>query len=221
MFQKKTIEDHVYEEILKKIVELTYAPGEKLSETKLVAELGVSRTPIKNAFARLETEGFVEIRPQRGTFVSQISQERMLGICEIREMLEVKAVRTAVKRVTQAQLDELESLFKKLETMEEGSEEKKLLIYQTDGLLHNFIYEASGNPVIAEIINRYKPDIQRIQRSNYTWDGRKTKTLVEMRKIFTALKERDESKAAAAMAEHIQNIKLTCELKIKNEEDLR
>ena len=59
MFQKKTIEDYVYEEILKRIVELTYAPGEKLSETKLVTELGVSRTPIKNAFARLETEGFV------------------------------------------------------------------------------------------------------------------------------------------------------------------
>ena len=166
MFQKKTIEDYVYEEILKRIVELTYAPGEKLSETKLVTELGVSRTPIKNAFARLETEGFVEIKPQRGTFVSQISEERMLGICEIREMLEVMAVKAAVKRVTQAQLDELEELFKKLEMLEEGSEEKKLLIYQTDGLLHNYIYEASGNPVIAEIINRYTPDIQRIQRSN-------------------------------------------------------
>ena len=140
----------------------------------------------------------------------------MLGICEIREMLEVMAVKAAVKRVTQAQLDELEDLFKKLEMLEEGSEEKKLLIYQTDGLLHNYIYEASGNPVIAEIINRYKPDIQRIQRSNYTWDGRKTKTLVEMHKIFNALKERDEAKAAAAMAEHIQNIKLTCEKTIKS-----
>ena len=70
MLEKKTISDYVYEQILEDIVQLRYAPGEKISETQLAAVLEVSRAPIKSALAKLEKEGFVKIKPQYGTFVS-------------------------------------------------------------------------------------------------------------------------------------------------------
>lgn len=211
MLEKKTISDYVYDKILEDIVQLKYVPGEKISETQLSAVLEVSRAPIKNALAKLEKEGFVSIKPQYGTFVSEISVERAKGICEIREILEAEAVRKAVHNISEETIQSLEKLFVRMDTMTELDDEKYQFIYEVDGKLHNAIYEASGNVIIAEIIQRYSPEIQRIQRANMTWADRKIPTQSEMKKILNALKERNEDKAAEAMKEHISNIKRTIE----------
>ena len=87
--------------------------------------------------------------------------------------------------------------------------EKRQFIYDADVALHNEIYRASGNVIIAEIMQRYMPEIQRIQRVNMTWADRQVPTQGEMKKILKALKARDEEQAAAAMKEHISNIRKT------------
>ena len=204
MLEKKTISDYVYDKILERIVQLEYAPKEKISETQLSASLDVSRAPIKTALAKLEKEGFVSIKPQYGTFVSEISLERAKGICEVREILEVEAVKKAVHNITEKQLNQLEILFNKLDAMSEFNDD-------VDTQLHNAIYLAGQNIIIEEIILRYKPEIQRIQHANMTWADRKIHTQSEMKKIFNALKIRDEEQAAKAMKEHISNIRRTIE----------
>ena len=80
-------------------------------------------------------------------------------------------------------------------------------IYLTDSLLHQAIYQASGNEIIPEIMDRYSPEIQRLQRANMTWRDRGEGTLAEMKKIFQALKDRNLEGAVQAMEEHISNIK--------------
>ena len=211
MLEKKTISDYVYDKILERIVQLEYAPKEKISETQLSASLDVSRAPIKTALTKLEKEGFVSIKPQYGTFVSEISLERAKGICEVREILEVEAVKKAVHNITEKQLNQLEILFNKLDAMSEFNDEKRQFIYDVDTQLHNAIYLAGQNIIIEEIILRYKPEIQRIQHANMTWADRKIHTQSEMKKIFNALKIRDEEQAAKAMKEHISNIRRTIE----------
>lgn len=211
MLEKKTISDYVYDKILERIVQLEYAPKEKISETQLSASLDVSRAPIKTALAKLEKEGFVSIKPQYGTLVSEISLERAKGICEVREILEVEAVKKAVHNITEKQLNQLEILFNKLDAMSEFNDEKRQFIYDVDTQLHNAIYLAGQNIIIEEIILRYKPEIQRIQHANMTWADRKIHTQSEMKKIFNALKIRDEEQAAKAMKEHISNIRRTIE----------
>ena len=192
MLEKKTISDYVYEQILGDIVQLRYAPGEKISETQLAAVLEVSRAPIKSALAKLEKEGFVKIKPQYGTFVSEISVERAEGICDIREILEAQAVRRAVRNITDEQLEYLEKQFARMDALQDDDEGKRQFIYEVDGMLQ-----------------RYMPEIQRIQRANMTWADRKEPTQAEMRRILKALKERDEEQAVAAMKEHISNIRET------------
>lgn len=209
MLEKKTISDYVYEQILEDIVQLRYAPGEKISETQLAAVLGVSRAPIKSALAKLEKEGFVKIKPQYGTFVSEISVERAEGICDIREILEAQAVRRAVRNITDEQLEYLEKQFARMDALQDDDEGKRQFIYEVDGILHDAIYKAGRNVIIAEIMQRYMPEIQRIQRANMTWADRKEPTQAEMRRILKALKERDEEQAVAAMKEHISNIRET------------
>ena len=211
MLEKKTISDYVYDKILEDIVQLKYAPGEKISETQLAAVLEVSRAPIKSALAKLEKEGFVSIKPQNGTFVSKISLERARGICDVREILEVEAVKKAVHNITEEQIGQLQKLFRKMDSMEEFNDEKRQFIYEADTKLHDVIYKAGGNVIIGEIIQRYLPEIQRIQRANMTWADRKIPTQTEMKKILNALEERDEEKAASAMKEHITNIRKTIE----------
>ena len=209
MLEKKTISDYVYDKILEGIVQLTYAPGEKISETQLAAALDVRRAPLKSALAKLDKEGFVSIKPQYGTFVSKISVERARSICDIREILEVEAVRRAVVSMTEEQLDKLQDLFDQMDAFRDEKAEKRQFIYDADVALHNEIYRASGNVIIAEIMQRYMPEIQRIQRVNMTWADRQVPTQGEMKQILKALKARDEEKAAAAMKEHISNIRKT------------
>lgn len=221
MIEKKTISDDVYDAILENIVQLVYTPGEKLSEAKLAAELGVSRAPIKAALSKLQNDGFVQIRPQYGTFVSKISEQRAENICTIRETLEIMAVKKAVKKISDKQLDEIGHMFKKLDSMKKFTEEKKQLIYQTDAILHKAIYDASDNEIISEVINRYAPEIKRIQRANITWDNRKDDTQEEMKKIFNALVKRDEREAVAAMKEHISNIMKTIKMVNKREAQVK
>jgi DNA-binding GntR family transcriptional regulator len=207
MFKNKNISDYVYETILDDIVQLKYAPGEKISENKLAEKLGVSRAPIKNALAKLEKGGYVTIRPQYGTFVMEISSERARQICDVRMALEIQAVKQAVGRVTEEQLAMLEMRFQSIDGMKEDTDEKREYIYRTDNLLHQAIYQASGNEIIPEIMERYSPEIQRIQRANMTWRDRGAGTLIEMKKIFEALKDKDCEGAVEAMEEHISNIK--------------
>ncbi|WP_180952222.1 GntR family transcriptional regulator [Lachnoclostridium edouardi] len=207
MFKNKNISDFVYEKILEGIVQLKYAPGEKISENKLAESLGVSRAPIKNALAKLEKGGYVIIRPQYGTFVMEISAERTRQICDVRLSLEVQAIKAAVHAVTEEQLAKLEVRFQTIEGMAEDTDEKREYIYLTDSLLHQTIYQASGNEIIPEIMDRYSPEIQRLQRANMTWRDRGEGTLAEMKKIFQALKDRNLEGAVQAMEEHISNIK--------------
>ena len=125
MLKAKKISDYVYEEILENIVQLKYQPGEKISESQLAREIGVSRAPIKSALAKLESEGLVSIRPQNGTFVSKISVERARNICDVRMLLETYAVRIAAERVTDQELEKVQKLFDQMNAIPDENEEKR------------------------------------------------------------------------------------------------
>ncbi len=211
MLKAKKISDYVHDEILQNIVQLKYQPGEKISEAQLAKEMGVSRAPIKSALAKLESEGLVSIRPQNGTFVSNISVERARNICDIRILLETYAVRIVAERITDKELEEVQKLFDQMNAISDENAEKRQFIYETDAKLHDLIYRASGNAIIGEVIERYRPEIRRIQHANMTWVNRKEPTQAEMKKIFAALKVHNPDAAERAMREHLSNIKKAVE----------
>lgn len=87
----------------------------------------------------MEKEGFVSIKPQYGTFVSKISVERARSICDIREILEVEAIRKAVVSMTEEQLEKLQDLFDQMDAFRDEKAEKRQFIYDADVALHNEI----------------------------------------------------------------------------------
>ncbi len=208
-----TAADAVYRELRKDIITLNFKPGEKLSEAKLAEHYGVSRDPVRKAVSRLVQEGLMESRPQYGTIVSEISIKQGIAVCEIRLLLETYAIRKAVKNISD---DEADALFSELDGIERrmsGRDDDAINeeIYALDGKMHRAIYAASGNDMIAEIINSYEYIISRIQISNMVWHNRKTETVREMHDVIHALRERNEDKAVEAMSLHINNIKKTLE----------
>ncbi|MGE0074078.1 MAG: GntR family transcriptional regulator [Sphaerochaetaceae bacterium] len=211
MFKKHTITDYIYEQLLDDIISLHYPPGEKLSEAQLAQRFEVSRDPVRKALIRLERENFVQIKPQFGTIVSEISIEKGKEICDVRMLLETYAAKIAAEKVTTQQLNALQHAFNKLETMDKNSDSYSKYISEIDILLHNTIYEACGNGIIREVNMRYSLQIQRIRRANITWVNRLEPTKVEMLKIFEALKKRDSLEAENSMREHIGNIKAAIE----------
>lgn len=207
MFEKKTIGEQIRQVIREAIINLKYAPGEKLSDAQIAKQYGVSRGPVRVAFAHLEKEGLVSIRPQYGTFVSEISIQKALDIIDVRILLEIHAVRIAAVKITQSELNELDVLFKQLSILDDSVEEKRSFINSVDTRLHEIIHKACGNEIIPAVIKNYSAEIQRIRKVNIRWADRMEPTQTEMRKIFYALKERDPEVAAAAMQEHLNNIK--------------
>src|ERR1700754_2125869 len=93
-----------YREIKRRITELVYNPGDKLSEVRIASELGFGRSPVRTAFSRLQSEGWIEISPQSGTFVRGLSDSEITEILETRLVLESYLAGRAAKKITEAEL---------------------------------------------------------------------------------------------------------------------
>ena len=103
----------VYEELKMRILKGEIAPGQRLMEVETSEELGVSRTPVREAIKKLEKEGLVVVEPRRGTYAAQISDNDLIEILEVRESLEALAAQYAAKRMKATQKEKLKSIAEK------------------------------------------------------------------------------------------------------------
>ncbi len=209
----KTRSDFIYEHLKEDIVNLYYKPGERLSESKIAERYGVSRDSTRKGITRLVQEGLLISRPQYGTIVCEISAKQGKDVCDIRLLLETYAIRLAVGKleasITAELMEEHERLWKKLD--DDGPETVRA-IYDLDAKMHSAVYSACGNAMVPQIIKLYSPIIRRIQVANMMGHNeRKRGTMYEMGNIITALANKDEKAAEAAMYVHINNIKQTME----------
>ena len=109
----KPLREIVYEELKRQIMVGEIAPGTRMMEVELAEEMGVSRTPVREAIRKLEKEGLVTIEPRRGAYASDISAKDMVDILEVRQDLEGMAAGIAAQRITEEGRLELESIARK------------------------------------------------------------------------------------------------------------
>jgi len=202
-----TIRDQVYKALRDEIMEMRIKPGEKLSEVQVAERFNVSRAPVRDAIRRLEQEKLVLVKPQVGTIVSQIFPDEATEICEVRLLLEPYATFVATSRIPDEARGLLRAAFDRMLTLPDESEEKKLLIFQTDTNLHKTIWASCQNREIDNILTRYLDRMRRIQLATVELANRLTPSESEMRQIFEGLMERNAESARDAMYVHIFNIK--------------
>jgi DNA-binding GntR family transcriptional regulator len=202
LVRPRSLTEMVITEIRELIVSGRLVLGEQLSESVLAEQLGVSRTPVREAFLRLETERLVEVRPQRGTFVFQYSVADLRDICELREVLETGALRIALSR-------NREQLIARLEQETNAAEAARVVDpgpYQAfDNSFHDALVKASANEELIEAYERISGRVRairyRLTRSRRQIAGSQR----GHREIVNALKEGRDADAVRRLGKHVYN----------------
>ena len=190
----------VVDELRERILSGEISPGVRLVEDHIAAELGVSRSPVREALRALETEGLVELSPRRGVFVAAVSQEDAVQIFEAREALESFAARLAARNATSDELLALQELLASTAlALAEGNPEQ-ITILNTE--FHALICRIAGNQYIAELLTAISGRMEWIRRQNAM--SRVPDWLHEHEAIVEAISAGDEELAAERAVSHIR-----------------
>jgi DNA-binding GntR family transcriptional regulator len=203
----KPLRELVFESLREAIISGMLRPSERLMEIQLAEEMGVSRTPVREAIRKLELEGLVVMIPRKGAYVAGMSIKDIADVFEIRGALEGLAAELASERATDEELEVMERYLVKIsEEIENGDLSK---VVETDTDFHTLIYEASRNARLSQIINNLREQIQRFRTTSLSFPGRMKVALEEHRKIVEALSSRDGELARKLAQEHIENAENT------------
>lgn len=191
----------VYETLREAIRSGVLTSGERLMEIQVAEELGVSRTPVREAIRRLEAEGLVVMIPRRGTYVSDMSLRDISDVFEIREALEVLAASLAAERITDMEIEEFERMMVEFDEVVNKNNVDGLV--ELDIRFHTKLYEASRNVRLIAILNNLREQTTRFRMTSMSVPGRMQDTLDEHRAIIEALGRRDPEEASKVTQHHL------------------
>jgi DNA-binding GntR family transcriptional regulator len=196
------IADHAYQELRHRIVTLQLRPGTALREDELMAELGIGRTPLREAVKRLSHESLVAIQPRRGTFVADVDAADIVHITEVRAELEGFAAALAARRMQPAGRERARVMLRDLVEMERLEDQDALM--QVDERIHHFVWEESGNPYLVTTLERYFALSLRVWYVVLDRVPGLGHAVHDQSHLLEALLERDAARAQRLMREHVQ-----------------
>lgn len=197
------IRDKVYEQLRQAMLKGLLKPGERLVERKLAGQLGVSRTPVREAIRMLQLEGLVAHLPRVGSVVAQVTDTEVLEIYRIRAVLEGLAARMAAEKINLVQLQQLTDLVEKIEELAKGGDLVQLERVHQE--FNDFIYKVADSTRLYGMITTLVDHITRYVRVGYCHPGRIEEATREHRQLVEAIKMRDGSLAERIAREHIDN----------------
>ena len=195
-----SIVDRVYEQLKAMAVSYEFKPGERLNEGELAKRLGVSRTPLREALNRLNTEGFLRFTPGKGFFCRELDAHEIFDLYELRKSIEIASIRLAIKR---ARDEDIDALLKFLEaTGPDPGERSSVELVELDETFHERLMAMSNNAEMLRVLRNVNArirfvrwiDMDRINRAN---------TQAEHRAVLHALKARDEGTCVYVLERHI------------------
>jgi DNA-binding GntR family transcriptional regulator len=182
-------------------------PGERLMESQLAEDLGVSRTPVREAIRKLELEGYVIMMPRRGTYVANLSIRDVNEVFEIRTSLDSLASGLAAERITDEELERLQRLLVAIGGYIEENDMDKIVECDTE--FHDLLYQASRNSRLVGIIFNLREQLTRFRSTSMSFPGRLKATLEEHRRIVEAIAQGDVAEARAAAEYHMEKSEQT------------
>lgn len=195
-----TLRQSVYDALAEMIVTRELSPGEHLVEQDLATQLGVSRQPVREALHRLQTEGFVELRPAQGAFVHVPTDAEADDLLAVRTLLEAESARLAARGATAEQVERLQELQRAGEKALAKNDQEGLV--SANAALHDYVVAMSGNSVLAGLIESvqrrvrwYYSPIART-RGKDAWD--------EHAELIDAIARRNSRRAADLMRRHTE-----------------
>ena len=201
----KPLREIVYEQLKFQILKGKIKPGTRMMEVELAEDMGVSRTPVREAIRKLEKEALVVIEPRKGAYVSGISVKEMLDTLVVREELEALAASLAAKRVTEEELDDLDRNVRQYtEANASGAMDK---IIHADESFHRKIVGLSGNKALIQLFESVQELSLRFRYLYYEDFSRYENMPVEHKKIVEAIRSGDSDAARTMSDNHVKKLK--------------
>lgn len=204
--RNKLLNQETYRLLKYQILEGEFKPGTKLSEVQLAKQLGVSRTPIREAIKCLATEGFVNTIPGFGTVVNGFSLKDLKEILQVRGALEGLAAKLAIEKISSAEINQLEKI---ISEMKNNSEEKNLELFSVASQkFQELILTISGNGQLINMRNNISDKTLRYRIRSLSSPERLKYSLKEHLDIFEAIKNKDSKMADELSQIHTENVYL-------------
>jgi len=204
---KRGLKNVAYDYILNAIITYELKPGQAIVEQEISDKLDISRTPIREAFKQLESEGLVHHFPARGTFVATLTVQDIEEIFQLRELFELTALKSAINCITEDELNEIEERLRYLDDTRIENPHTKEAFYDSDRDLHRMILKYSGNSRMIRFHQTLEVQLEQLRRISSMTPMRLSKSKQEHLDIIYALRTRDLASASKYLSIHLQNIK--------------
>jgi DNA-binding GntR family transcriptional regulator len=195
------IAERAYSEMRERIVTLRLPPGTLLREDELMRELGIGRTPLREAVKRLALENLVAVQPRSGTFVTSVDAADIVHIAEVRAELEAHAAELAARRMDDAQRARAAAMLEQVRDLEQAVGADALM--HLDESLHRLVWEGSQNPYLIETLERYFVLSLRVWYVVLDRVPGLGAAVVDQAHLLEAILDRDPVRARALMREHV------------------
>ena len=201
---KYSLRGQVFQEIREDILKGKFKENEELREATLGKELGVSRTPVREALRQLELEGLVHIIPNKGAYVTGITEKDVHDIYMTRSMLEGLCARWAAEHISEEQIQEMEEVLLLTEYhLDRGNAEQ---LAELDGKFHEVLYDASQSRILRHILSDFHKYVKVARTMSVGAKDRAEKSIAEHRGILDAIKNKDADLAEQLANEHIMKV---------------
>ena len=186
------------------IMELNFLPGEIIRKHDICNALGVSRSPVSEALAKLRNEGLVEVVPQSGTFVSRFSLQDIKEGAFLREAIELACIEILASNISEQQLIDLNRNLKLQKVLAETDDYQGF--YQLDAEMHGMIMDFTGYKNLAKVTKTGWVQVDRARQLLLPVDGRLKKAFQEHRAVIKALEQNDVALAREKMRTHLNQL---------------
>ena len=183
------------------------APGARLNEVELCNDMGVSRTPLREAIRSLATEGLVELQPNRGAIVSVVSSEDVTEILPIMASLEGLGGRLAAVNMESEKILQVRNIHNQMISHYKNAPPPDY--FETNRLIHELITEGSGNQTLVDTINNLSAKVRRARFSAHMTQESWAKAVAEHEEMIDALESRDSNRLESVLIQHIETKRTT------------
>lgn len=199
--ERTSLKQQAYRAIKHKIVSLELEPGAVIDETALIDELGLGRTPIREALQRLALEKLVDIVPRRGMFVTEIGITDLQRLFEVRQVLESMAARLAAQRGRPHHWRRMAAVLQQIDDSPDAMDNEVLIAI--DEACHQIMYEAADNEFLYDALSGMYALSLRLWYYSLAKIGKMRSTVLEHRDILVALEAGNAEQAALLLEQHI------------------
>ncbi|MBS6280352.1 MAG: GntR family transcriptional regulator [Lachnospiraceae bacterium] len=206
-YQDQSLRGKVFQRLREDILSGVYQENDELREVSIGEELGVSRTPVREALRQLELEGLVTIVPNKGAYVKGITKKDVHDIYKIRSLLEGLCAKWATEHITDQQIEELEEivLLSEFHLKKQGQGKAKQ-VSDLDGKFHKVLYEASNSRILEHVLSDFHKYVKMARTMSVGEKERAEKSIDEHRAILEAIRKKDANLAEQLANQHIMNV---------------